>query len=79
MLALMALRPLRLGNFTSLDLGGRFSRLGETWQIQRALCGAAHLEPAAVRQGPANGQTTGSGQSAERLDHQGGSEPAHHR
>ena len=33
MIGLMAARPLRLGNFTSLDIGGRFRRNGEGWII----------------------------------------------
>ena len=34
MIGLMALRPLRLGNFTSLDIGNRLIRNDGTWQIE---------------------------------------------
>lgn len=33
MVALIATRPLRLGNFTSLDIGGRFARQADGWLI----------------------------------------------
>lgn len=32
-IALMACRPLRLGNFTSLDIGGRFHQEAGLWMI----------------------------------------------
>lgn len=34
MIALMASRPLRLGNFTSLDIGGRFHQEAGHWMIE---------------------------------------------
>lgn len=34
MIALMACRPLRLGNFTSLDIGGRFHQEAGHWMIE---------------------------------------------